>query len=148
MINTKKIIYDTVEPVFKEPDRDEIQDIIHTLKNNKSLGEDNITELLKLAEAPQIQQLIRSICNNEVILKDWNLAIIFPIFKKGNSAKVKNYWGIILLDTCYKVLSLAILNRVKIYTADIIGEYQCGFMRGKSTTDHIFTIRSDYGEIL
>jgi len=27
------------------------------------------------------------------------------------------------------------------YTPDIIGKYQTGFIKGKSTTDHIFTIR-------
>jgi len=108
-----------VEPEFKEPDRDEIQSIINSLKNNKSPGEDNInSELLKLAGAPlvtQIQQLIRSIWNNEAIPKDWNLAIICPIFKKGNPTKVENYRGIVLLDTCYKVLSLAILERLEVY---------------------------------
>jgi len=65
----QKIIYDTMEPEFKEPDRDEIQSIINSLKNNKSSGEDNInSELLKLAGAPlvsQIQKLIRSIWNNQ-----------------------------------------------------------------------------------
>jgi len=62
-------------------------------------------------------------------------------FKKGNIAKVENYRGISLLNTSYKVLSLAVLKRLEGYTVDIIGEYQCGFTRGKSTTDHIFTIR-------
>lgn len=63
------------------------------------------------------------------------------VFKKGNTAKVENYRGISLLDTSYKVLSLAVLKRLEGYAVDIIGEYQCGFTRGKSTTDHIFTIR-------
>jgi len=147
-----------VEPEFKEPDRDEIQSIINSLKNNKSPGEDNInSELLKqLAGTPlvsEIQQLIRSIWNNEAIPKNWNLAINCPIFKKGNLAKVENYRGIALLDTCYKVLSLAILKRLEVYVTDIIGEYQRGFMRGRSTTDHIFTIRQimkkyEYGQNL
>jgi len=33
------------------------------------------------------------------------------------------------------------LKRLKIYVKDILTEYQTGFKRGKSTTDHIFTIR-------
>jgi sorting nexin-29 len=67
--------------------------------------------------------------------------IVCPIFKKGNTAKVENYRGISLLDTSYKVLSLAVLKRLKGYAKDIIREYQCGFTRSKSTTDYIFTIR-------
>ena len=41
----------------------------------------------------------------------------------------------------YKVLSGLILNRIKPYIKDIIGDYQCGFMSGKSTIDHIFTVK-------
>jgi len=69
------------------------------------------------------------------------MAIICPIFKKGDPTEVKNYRGISLLDTSYKVRSLTILNRSEKYATDIIGEYQSGFIRGKSTINHIFTIR-------
>jgi len=40
---------------------------------------------------------------------------------------VTNYRGISLLDTAYKVLSIAILRRLEMYAMDIVGEYQCGF---------------------
>jgi len=39
------------------------------------------------------------------------------------------------------VLSLSVLKRLEIYAKHIIGEYQCRFIRGKSTTDQIFTIQ-------
>lgn len=45
------------------------------------------------------------------------------------------------MNTSYKVLSLTILSRLEKYATDIIGEYQSGFIREKSTTNHIFTIR-------
>lgn len=38
-------------------------------------------------------------------------------------------------------LYTAILNRIEKYTPDIIDEYQCGYQKEKSTSDHIFTIR-------
>jgi len=41
----------------------------------------------------------------------------------------------------YKVLLSFILNRIKPYTEDIIGDHQCGFMSGKSTIDHIITVK-------
>jgi len=53
----------------------------------------------------------------------------------------KNYRGIALLNTCYKMLSTAILHRLEIYFKDIIEKYQTLFMKGTSSTDHIFTIR-------
>jgi len=66
---------------------------------------------------------------------------VFPIFKKGNITKVENYRGISLLDTSNKVLSLTVLKQLEEYAKDIIGEYQIRFTRGKSTTDHVFTVR-------
>jgi len=55
--------------------------------------------------------------------------------------KVTNYLGISLLDTAYKVLLIAILRKLEMYAVDIVGEYQRGFKEGKSTTDHIHTLR-------
>lgn len=70
----EQIIYDTVQPGLLEPNIDEIEMIINSLKNNKWPGEDNINaELLKLAGshlAIQIQKLIKSIWINEQIPKD------------------------------------------------------------------------------
>jgi sorting nexin-29 len=36
---------------------------------------------------------------------------------------------------------MALIRRLLIYAEDILTNYQTGFRRGKSTTDHIFTIR-------
>jgi|UniRef100_A0A2S2QXC9 sorting nexin-29 len=60
---------------------------------------------------------------------------------KGDPTNTENYRGISLLDTTYKVLTTDLLNRIEKYASEIIGEYQCGFRKGKSTSDHIFIIR-------
>lgn len=55
------------------------------------------------------------------------MAIICPIFKKGDSTEVEYYRRI---------------------ATDIIGEYLSGFIRRKSITNHIFTIYStSHGDI-
>jgi len=53
----------------------------------------------------------------------------------------KNYRKIALLNTCYKIFSISVLHKLEKYTNEIIGNYQTGFIRGKSITGHIFTIR-------
>jgi len=53
----------------------------------------------------------------------------------------KNYRGISLLNTSYKVLSNLLLNRLKSFIKEVIGEYQAGFMVGKSTIDQIHIIK-------
>lgn len=45
------------------------------------------------------------------------------------------------MDTCHKILTTLILERLNPYVEEIVGNYQCGFMRGKSTTDHVFALR-------
>src|SRR5262249_17782791 len=41
----------------------------------------------------------------------------------------------------YKVLAEILYIRLQIYAEEITGDYQCGFRRGRSTTDQIFIIR-------
>jgi len=36
---------------------------------------------------------------------------------------------------------MSLLRRLEVYAEGILAEYQTGFRRGKSTTDHIFTLR-------
>ncbi|KAL4100839.1 hypothetical protein QTP88_020868 [Uroleucon formosanum] len=137
--------YSTAEPYIKTPTKLEIYNIIKKLKNNKSPGENNVVaELLKNggnAIKDEIWKMIKEIWETEVMPGDWNTAILCSIFKKGDTLDPKNYRGISLLDTCYKILSTLLLERITPYAEGIIGRYQCGFIKGKSTIDHIFTLR-------
>lgn len=49
----------------------------------------------------------------------------------------RNFRGIFLLCTAYKILFNVLLNRLIPYEKDIVGEYQAGFTKGKSTLDQI-----------
>lgn len=60
-----------------------------------------------------------------------------PIYKKGDALDCRNYRGISLLCTSYKILSNVLLNRLIPYTQEIVGEYQAGITKGKSTMDQI-----------
>ncbi|KAL4098323.1 hypothetical protein QTP88_022957 [Uroleucon formosanum] len=141
----QELVYHTAEPELLAPNIEEIEIIIKSLKNNKSPGDDNInSELLKIAGREiliNLHQIITNIWNSEKIVQEWSLSVICPIFKKGDPTKVDNYRGISLLDAAYKVLSIAILRRIEAFAIDIVGKYQCGFTKGRSTSNHIFTLR-------
>jgi len=51
-----------------------------------------------------------------------------------------NYRGISLLNTVYKVFSKILLGRLEPLAEEFIGNYQCGFRKGKSTIDQLATI--------
>ncbi|KAL4100675.1 hypothetical protein QTP88_020709 [Uroleucon formosanum] len=79
------IYYHTAEPMIEKPEREEIDNIINKLKNNRAPGENNI---------------------------------VAELLKKGGTE-----------------------IRREIMEMISIGEYQSGFRKGKSTLDHIFTLR-------
>lgn len=130
-----------VEPLNFE----EIKNAIMRLKNNKAPGIDNLpSELWKYGgEALQsrLYNLIKMIWESEQQPVQWYSGVICPIHKKGSRKKCSNYRGIALLPTAYKILSYVLLSRLEPYSDKIIGDYQCGFRRNRSTVDQIFTLK-------
>jgi hypothetical protein len=88
-----------------------------------------------------IHKLVNSIWNKEELSDQWKESTIVPTHKKGDKTDGNNYRGISLLSTSYKILSNILLSRLSPYGGEIIGDYQCGFPRNRSTTDQIFCIR-------
>lgn len=71
----------------------------------------------------------------------WKMALICLVHKKGNLTNCANYRGISLLNITYNVLSSILNARLMSIAENIIGKYQAGFRRNKSTTDQIFNLR-------
>ena len=85
----------------------EIRNIISSLKNKKSVGEDQIpTNVLKFV-ASEISQPLTYIANlmltTGVFPTRLKTAIIKPIYKKGDKAQIKNYRPIALLNNLSKI---------------------------------------------
>ena len=70
----------------------------------------------------------------------WKKSYIVPIYKeKGDPLECKNHRGIKLLEHGLKVLEMILDKRLR--SLIDISEDQFGFMKGKGTTDAIFTVR-------
>ena len=127
------------------PSYDEVYEALEKLKNNKAAGSDGLPgELLKSAGGDFIKEfahLIERIWLEEVMPDEWNNGVVCLIHKKGDPLICKNYRGISLLNTAYKVLSNIIFSRLLPYAEENIKEYQCGFTRNRSTTCLLYTSR-------
>jgi hypothetical protein len=88
-----------------------------------------------------IHKLINSVCNKEELPGQWKESIIVPVLKKGDKTDCNNYRRISLRSTLYKILSNIFLRRLSPYIEEIIGDYQCGFRRNRSTIPRISCIR-------
>lgn len=122
---------------------DEIQSALQEMKNNKSLGDDNIPiDVLKIANIKcmnDISNIFNYILKNEKIPDDWLKSTIILLYKKGDKSEINNYRPISSIPHLYKLFMKIILNRLQ----DKMDEYQsvdqAGFRKHYSTTDHLFS---------
>jgi len=131
--------------IVPAPTLEEVSGAIHSLKNNKASGPDNIpAELLKMGgeELPKVMhEIVERIWNTEKIPEEWLEGALIPLHKKGDKLVCENYRGIALLNTAYKVFAKVLFDRLSPRAETVIGEYQCGFRRDRSTTDQLFNLR-------
>lgn len=119
----------------------EVRDLIQTLKPGKAPGSDLITsELIKKNAdwwVPIITSLFTAIDNTGKIPKDWGLAIIVPIYKKGNTNLPSNYRPISLLNILSKLYARHLQWKLRDWIAqeNCLAEEQAGFREGHSTLD-------------
>jgi len=63
------------------------------------------------------------------------------MFKKGDGREPKNYRGISILNTCYKIYSKILNTKLQNYSEVLMTETQNGFRNGRSCTDPTFCLK-------
>jgi len=84
------------------------------------------------------------LCNGIVkegwIPEDWKSSVILPIYKgKGYPMECGSYRGIKLVEHAVKVVERIFDHRI--WQQIEVDDMQFGFIKGKGTTDAIFTVR-------
>lgn len=97
----------------KEIIREEIIEQLRKLEKEKALGENGIEneawKLIPKEVEKVLFKLLNKIWKERGIAEDWTKGIINPLYKKGDKKETKNYKGITLVDTAYKIYA-SILN--------------------------------------
>ena len=124
---------------------DEIEKLLKLTKNGKTPGQDNInSELYKYAPAEfklRLLQFLNNIYRENYIPNEWGNAVITPIFKTGDRREPKNYRGINILNTCYKIYSKILNMKLQNYSEIFMTETRNGLQKEMSCTDPTFWLK-------
>ena len=127
----------------------EILQAVKTLKNNKSPGVDDIVnEQIKTTVSymlPIYVKLFNMIFDTGIILENWTIGNIKPIYKnKGDPKQPENYRPITLVSCFGKLFTSVINSRLTKYAEshDLITSSQAGFRKHYSTIDNLFIVKS------
>ena len=129
---------------IKLVDSKEILNIVKNLKNKFSCGSDEIsTSIIKYIITAIVQPIVY-IFNNSLrfgIFPDkLKLALIVPVFKKGDETKLDNYRPISLLPSFSKILERVMCDRIMefLLAHDILNDVQHAYLKGRSTQTAMF----------
>lgn len=126
---------------------EEIEFQVKKLKKKKAAGEDGLknevwtygTENVK----SRLADIIKEIGRGGVFPERWKKGVISPIYKKGGMDEAKNYRGVTLMDTGYKIYAGILNERLKreIEGKNLLYEGQAGFRKGRGTMDNIYILK-------
>ncbi|KAJ0170785.1 hypothetical protein K1T71_013557 [Dendrolimus kikuchii] len=125
---------------------DEIYKIIKTLNKTNAVGYDEVSTKIIKECATELTPIITYLINQsfeEGIFPDaLKMAIVKPLFKKGDKNKVDNYRPITLVPILSKIFETAMKRRVSEYLDknNILRAEQYGFQKGKSTVLACFNL--------
>lgn len=118
---------------------DIVSDYLRKLKPKLSAGPDNIPGLflkqLRFHIAKPLSKIFQVSFGSGFLPRDWLVASVTPIFKKGLSSDPLNYRPISLTSTCCKIMESIIKDTMTSYLTKnkLLSLHQHGFVKHKST---------------
>lgn len=117
----------------------EIYRTIMSLKNTKSVGDDEIpVKLLKFIVdeiAEPLAYIVNLTLSSGIFPENFKVSLIKAIYKKGNKTEINNYRPVALLSNVSKIFEKIIYNRLITFLEhfQILSDTQNGFRKNKST---------------
>lgn len=93
---------------------------------------------------PSLCKLFNIILDTGIFPEQWNVTYQVPVFKAGDPTDCNNYRGIAVSSCLGKLYTNILQSRLLEYVEKNgnISENQAAFRPGKSTSDHLFIIKS------
>ena len=133
------------EELERRPSIVELKKALSKLKNGKASGSSGILpEMVKVAAEEEefldfFLLLVHQVWEERRVPQEWVDVTLIPIPKKGNLSECNNWQGI--YDVAGKVVARILQETLQMLAEQELPESQCGFRRGRSCTDMIFTVR-------
>lgn len=123
----------------------ELVEVVAGLKNTMSSGSDSVpTSLLKCC-IYEISEPLCSIINNSFVQgkfpKQLKMAVVIPVYKKGDRSLLENYRPISLLSSFSKVFEMTMCHRIVHFfnACNLFSTSQNGYLKGKSIDTAMFS---------
>lgn len=124
--------------------REQIVEMIDSLKNKQTRGVDEISNNLIKKIKNEIKEPLAFIINNSlkygIFPEALKIAVVKPIHKKGSINDYQNYRPISLLPSFSKIFELAYCNQIMghLIKNNVFSNSQHGYLRGRSVQTAIF----------
>ena len=126
--------------------------VLRNLDNNKAHGPDEIPARLLTETAYQIAPSLCLLFNKSlkcgIVPREWKIANVVPIHKKGDKDHVENYRPISLPSLVSKVLERCVFISTKEHAFSQINSCQHGFTSGKSCVTQLIEVLDTIGSQL
>ncbi|XP_074278317.1 uncharacterized protein LOC141601910 [Silene latifolia] len=136
-----KLNSDQHDVMAKPFTRKEVRKAVFQMGSNKSPGPDGIPGLFYQKYWFYIKQevtaAVLSMLNTGNILRAHNRTSITLIPKTNSPEKVEHYRPISLCNVIMRIVSKCISNRLKVFMPQLVGEFQNGFIPGRSIMDNV-----------
>jgi len=124
--------------------KEETIEVLKKLKRAKAPGENGIENeawrYMSKDLGEEFWKLINKVWKGEGIPGDWNKGVISPIHNRGERDELKNYRGITLMDTAYKIYASILNNRLEKEVDERLRETQFGFRKGRGVMDAVYIL--------
>ena len=118
-----------------------IQILLSNINSNKACGPDEIHgKILKYCSSSlchPLSLIYKISYNTGCIPKDWKMANVVPVHKKGSKDDVENYRPISLTSLVMKIFERILKDEILLKASPLLDSRQHGFLRSKSCTTNM-----------